>query len=115
MGQLKTGITNLYKVLNETGPKLKLLEQAFSVSSDKVQDLGQKCDQGYDVLYLYLVEKFKKAGTTPDAQKAKKLKDIMDTNIAANIKGINQWKEDLKAKINTLNAALKATSDPIVV
>jgi len=114
MGQLKTGITNLYKVLNETGPKLESLKDAFTKSSDQVQELGKKCDQGYDVLYLYLTSKFKKAGTTPDAQNAKKLNEIMDNNIAATIKGINQWKQDLKAKINDLNAALKASQDPVV-
>jgi hypothetical protein len=38
-------------------------------------------DQGYDVLYLYLMEKFKKANTTPDAEGVKTLKSIMDPTL----------------------------------
>jgi hypothetical protein len=114
MGQLKPGITAMYKVLNEADPKLKLMREVSKTYADKVQELGSKLDQGYDVLHLYLIEKFKKAKTTVDAQKAKKLKDIMDSNIAGNIKGINQWKGDMEAKIKDLNHALKATTDPVV-
>ena len=114
MGQLRSGILNLQKVLLETEPKIKVVEDTLSSYGDRVSDLGRKCDQGYDVMYLYLIEKFKKTGTTPAAQGKKKLQEIMDPNIAGNIKGIQQWTADLKGQIAKLNAAQKESTEKLL-
>jgi len=105
VGQLKTGILNLHKVMMETAPKIQNIQETLDSHSDPVMDLSGECRQGYKLLYLYLDEKLKKIGSNPDALPNRRLKDIMDANIAQSIKGIQQWIHDIKAEIASLNAA----------
>jgi hypothetical protein len=106
MGQLRAGILGLQKVLLETEPKIKQVEETLSTHSGRISQLCITADEGYNDLYLYLVEKFKKAGSTPDAQGTKTLKEIMDPSIGNFVKGIIQWKGDLKQAIAGMNTAM---------
>jgi len=114
MGQLKSGIADLQKVLIDMEPKLKAAEDIVDKGGDRITELGKTADQGYDVLYLYLIEKFKKSGSTPEAHAKETLKAIADPNIVQNIKGIVQWKNDLKGEIAKMNNAVKSTKDDLL-
>ncbi|HUB80074.1 MAG TPA: hypothetical protein VMB03_14815 [Bryobacteraceae bacterium] len=114
MGQLKSGIAELQKLLTDMEPRLKVVGEIVDKGGDRVQELGKTVDQGYDVLYLYLTEKYKKSGSTPDAHAGDTLKAIADPNIIQNVKGIATWKNDLKAEIAKMNNELKKAKDDLL-
>lgn len=106
MGQLKSGIEGLRKVLQQTELEVEKVEELSTKHTDRIEGLGTKASEGYDVLYLYLVEKFKKSNTTPAAEATKTLKSIMDPGIQQSVQGIQQWKGDLKQAIGVMNNAM---------
>jgi hypothetical protein len=114
VGQLRSGIADLQKLLVEMEPKLKAAEDIVDKQGDRIQELGKTVDQGYDALYLYLMEKFKKSGSTPEAHANDTLKAIADPNIIQNIKGIGTWKVTLKGEIAKMNGAVKTAKDDLL-
>lgn len=114
MGQLRSGILNLQKTLVEMEPKIAKVSATGLGWETRICELGEKAAQGYDLIQLYLMEKFKKSNTTIDAQGAKKLKEVMDPHLLDLIKGMLQWQNDLKAMIGKQNAELKAAEDALL-
>jgi hypothetical protein len=107
MGQLRDAINNLQKTLLKIEEEAKDVDKNLNEYGDRVTDLGKKADQGFDVMYLYLIEKFKKQGSTVEAQAKTQLKATMDPGLAQIVKGIIQWQGDLKSLIGKLNDAHK--------
>lgn len=95
MGQLKTSLINLQKLLINNPGKLEHLEKALDEEAERIEGLARTAGQGWDAMVVYLSAKFKKAGTTIDAQKAKKVKEVLDSELAGMIKGMDQWRKDL--------------------
>ena len=111
MGRLKTGIQQLNKQLDGFGGKIQTFKDVRTNYADRVTELGKKCDEGYDVMYLYLIEKFKKNNTTVDKESGKTLKEIFDSEIKTYVTGIVQWAGDLKKLIARLNQEQGKTVD----
>lgn len=107
MGQLKSGIESLRKVLLLTEPEVEKVQELLEKHTNRISDLGDKANKGYDVLYLYLLQKFEKTKTTPTAQAKTKLSAIMDPGLQQCVDGMNQWKGDLKEAIKKMNVSME--------
>lgn len=96
MGQLRTSIVNLQKMIVNNPIKLDALQKALKPGNTRIEELGRTADQGWDLMFMHLTNKFKKAGSTTSANKGKKLSEVIDPELAKLVKGLDQWKKDMQ-------------------
>lgn len=105
MGQLRTKLTELQKSLYDMDSKILALEDETEDYHGRIEEFGKKADEGYDVMYLYLIEKLKKSGVKKIEDKFKtKLSEVIDSELQSYMKGILQLAGDLKKVIAALNS-----------
>jgi hypothetical protein len=97
MGQLRTSILNLQKMIVNNPAKLTALESSLKPGSTRIEELARTADQGWDLMFMHLTNKFKKAGGTTAQNSGKKLSEVLDPELAKLVKGIEQWKKDMLA------------------
>ncbi|MGE5115492.1 MAG: hypothetical protein ACM3N6_03255 [Betaproteobacteria bacterium] len=95
MGQLRTSIVNLQKMIVNNPIKLDGLQKALEPGSLRIEELSRTADHGWDLMFMHLTNKFKKTGSTTSANAGKKLSEVIDSELATLVKGIDQWKKDL--------------------
>jgi hypothetical protein len=97
MGQLRTSIVNLQKMIVNNPVKLEALQKTLKPINTRIDELGRTADQGWDLISMHLTNKFKKAGSTPAANAGKKLSEVIDPELAKLVKGLDDWKKDMLA------------------
>ena len=107
MGQLRTSILNLQKLVVNNPAKLEALQNALKPGIVRVEELGRTADQGWDLIFMHLSNKFKKAGSTTAANAKKKLSEVLDPELAKLVKGVDDWRKDMLAVAEKNEAALK--------
>lgn len=103
MGELRTAIEKLQTALADSPAEIEALKSKRKKLSDRIAELGKKADQGFDLMFMHLTEKFREEGTTLDDKAGTKLKEVMDGDLGGLIKGIVQWQGDIKKLIAQLN------------
>lgn len=114
MGQLRSGIADLQKTCTELGPPIEAMGALQKAGNTRVAGMTPRVTEGYNVLKMTLIEKFKKENTTFAAQGGRTLKEVADANVATVLKGIVASKNDIKALINKLNTEQKAAADKLL-
>jgi hypothetical protein len=114
MGETRNALVELQKFALEIDQKINQLGQSLKKQGDQTTEYSEKISAGFEMLYLHLFEKFKKTGTTPEAQAGKKLKEVMDPGVLENVKGIQQWIGDLKGAILKLKAVRKIEAEQLL-
>lgn len=105
MGKLRTAITDVQHRLAANEEKITQLAETNKANSKQVLAVANTAKEGWDAIYLYLVAKFKKAGSTVADNHDKSLKDVLDQELVTLIKGLEQYRKDL------LNLSHKAATD----
>lgn len=108
MGQLRTSIQNLQKLIVNNPTKLEALQKALEPGDARVDELGRTAQEGWEALFVYLTAKFKKAGSTAAANAGKKLSEVMDAEVGTLVKGIDQWRREMHAVASKYGAVFDA-------
>lgn len=95
MGKLRSSILELQKMLVENPARQEAVEAALEKEMHNVNSIGGTADEGWNVLLMQLTSKFKKEGTTIEANKSKALKDVVDKSFLSTLKGIEDFRQDL--------------------
>lgn len=95
MGKLRSSILELQKMLVENPARQEAVEAALEKEMHNVNSIGGTADEGWNVLLMQLTSKFKKEGTTLEANKSKALKDVVDKSFLSTLKGIEDFRQDL--------------------
>jgi hypothetical protein len=88
MGKLKDGLTSLSNLMSQIDTQAIEVCGEFQRLSTASKDAAGMVTEGYIALYMYLFEHFKKKGQSIDAHKMDTVKDLVDPNVVAFIKGI---------------------------
>jgi hypothetical protein len=95
MGQLRTSILNLQKLIINNPKRLEVVQKALKPGNLKVEELGKTADEGWDLIFMHLTNKFKKEGSTVAANADKKLSEVIDPGLAKLIKGVDDWRKNM--------------------
>jgi len=96
MGQLRTSILSLQKLLVNNPAKLEAVQKALEAGGTRIEELGRTADEGWNLVFMHLTNKFKKSGGTA-ANANLKLSEVIDPELAKLIKGVDSWKKDMTA------------------
>jgi aryl carrier-like protein len=86
MGKLRSSIDNVVKTADVLEKAATSLLDGRKKDIDTFMHTTDLCRGGAESIYMYLMEKFKKAGSKIDAHQNDTLKDVIDTNIAGMLK-----------------------------
>jgi len=112
MGKLKDGLTSLSNLMKQIDVQTAEVCGEFQRLSTASSDAAGMVTQGYMALLTYLIEHFKKKGQSIDAHKADTVKDLIDPNVIAFVKGIETQRllarKLLQQRLDYNNSAVKA-------
>ena len=118
MGQMKTSLTAIQKLLVNNPVKLQELKTKADEDSDHIATLNQTADEGWNVIHMYLVAKAQKQKKKLSEMSDVKLKDLMDSELAGLMKGLDDWRKNIKTQMEKAQgnftqgvAALRANVD----
>jgi hypothetical protein len=97
MGQLRTSIISLHKLIANNPKKLNAINNALKPGKTKVEQLSQTAFEGYNLIFMHLTNKFKSSGSTVAANSSKKLSEVIDPELAKYVKGVETWRKDMLA------------------
>lgn len=88
MGKLRTSIENVSKTATTLEKAVETLLDTREKEIDNFMQATDYCRGGAEVIYMYLMEKYKKDGKKIDQQQKDTLKDVLDTKLATLVKGV---------------------------
>src|SRR5262249_24089691 len=88
MGKLRTSIDNVSKTAATMEKAVETLLDTRTKEIDNFMHATDMCRGGGEVMYMYLMEKYKKEGKKIEAQQNDTIKDVLDAKVASMIKGV---------------------------
>ncbi len=95
MGQTRTSLLSLQKILLESPAVFDQLLATRKVTNNKISELGNTAQEGWNMMFMHLTHKFKAQGQTLDAHKTKTLKQVVDPELLKLIAGLESWRKDM--------------------
>lgn len=88
MGKLRTSIDNVSKTAATLEKAVETLLDTREKETNNFFHATEVCRGGADVIYMYLIEKYKKDGKKIELQQNDTLKDVLDPKLAGMVKGV---------------------------
>lgn len=88
MGKLRSSIDQVIKTAGTLETATNTLVEQRTKLRDTLLHHGDRCRGGADVMYMYLMEKFKSQGKKIETQKKTTIKEVFDAELGAMIKGV---------------------------
>jgi len=95
MGKLRTSIETVTKTATVLEKAVETLLDTREKETNNFMHMTDLCRGGAEVMYMYLMEKYKKEGKKIEAQHKDTIKDVLDPKLATLIKGM----ADSQAKV----------------
>ncbi len=111
MGKFKDGLVKLQKTAAEMQTTIDNHYADLSTTATSLTNAGMRFSGGYETMYIYLTEKFKKNGDEIGKNLNKTLKDVFDPTLATFIKEIEAARLkglEIRAAFDKVKNELKA-------
>ncbi|MEO6410884.1 MAG: hypothetical protein ABIO45_19320 [Burkholderiaceae bacterium] len=95
MGQTRTSLLALQKVLTDSPQAFDQLLAKRKVVNTKISELANTAHNGWDLMFMHLTSKFQAQKQTFDANAKKTLKEVMDPQLGKLVAGLESWRKDM--------------------
>lgn len=107
MGKLRTSLDNVSKTAATLEQAVQTLLDSREKEINNFMHATDLCRGGADVIYMYLMEKYKKDGKKIDQQQADTIKDVLDAKLGTLLKGVVEARAQVVKLIEQRDKTMK--------
>ena len=108
MGQTRTSLLSLQKVLTDSPQAFEQLLAKRKVTNNQVSTLANTAHNGWDLIFMHLTNKFKAQKQTVADNAKKTLKEVIDPELGKLVAGLETWRKDMALQARAASTEFQA-------